>query len=53
LQRCHYQPLIWQVRSSPSGSRIVESLAELPPEEQLQFARLWANATGGLNFHEN
>jgi hypothetical protein len=31
----------------------VETLGELPQEEQLDFARLWANATGGLNFHEN
>jgi hypothetical protein len=31
----------------------VETLGELPPEEQLEFARLWVNATGGLNFHEN
>ena len=32
----------------------VETLGELPQEEQLEFARLWANATGGLrNFHEN
>jgi hypothetical protein len=31
----------------------VETLGELPPEEQMEFARLWANATGGLNFHAN
>jgi hypothetical protein len=31
----------------------VETLGELPPEEQIEFARLWANATGGLNFHAN
>jgi hypothetical protein len=31
----------------------VETPGELPQEEQLEFARLWANATGGLNFHEN
>jgi hypothetical protein len=31
----------------------VETLGELPQEEQLEFARLWENATGGPNFHEN
>jgi hypothetical protein len=31
----------------------VETLGELPPEEQLEFARLWANATGGNKLHEN
>lgn len=31
----------------------VETLGELPPEEQLEFARLWANATGGAKLHEN
>ena len=30
-----------------------ETLGELPPEEQLEFARLWANATGGAKLHEN
>ena len=31
----------------------VETLDELPPEEQLEFARLWANATGGTKLNEN
>ena len=31
----------------------VETLGELPPEEQLEFARLWANATGGAKLNEN
>ena len=31
----------------------VETLGELPPEEQLEFARLWANATSGGNSREN
>jgi hypothetical protein len=31
----------------------VETLGELPQEEQLEFARLWANATGGVKVHEN
>jgi hypothetical protein len=31
----------------------VETLGELPQEKQLEFARLWANATCGPNFHEN
>jgi hypothetical protein len=31
----------------------VETLGELPPEEQLEFARLWANATGGVKSHDN
>ena len=31
----------------------VETLGELPQEEQLEFARLWANATGGVKLHEN
>jgi hypothetical protein len=32
---------------------MVETLGELPPEEQLEFARLWANATGGEKSQEN
>jgi hypothetical protein len=31
----------------------VETLGELSPEEQLEFARLWANATGGAKLNEN
>jgi hypothetical protein len=31
----------------------VETLGELPQEEQREFARLWANATGGSKMHEN
>jgi HEPN domain-containing protein len=31
----------------------VETLGELPPEEQQEFARLWANATGGVKLNEN
>jgi len=31
----------------------VETLGELPQEEQLEFARLWANATGGAKVQEN
>ena len=31
----------------------VETLGELPQEEQHEFARLWANATGGVKLHEN
>jgi hypothetical protein len=31
----------------------VETLGELPQEEQQEFARLWANATGGVKLHEN
>jgi hypothetical protein len=31
----------------------VETLGELPQEEQLEVARLWANATGGVKLHEN
>jgi hypothetical protein len=31
----------------------VETLGELPQEEQLEFARLWANATGGRKLREN
>ena len=31
----------------------VETLGELPQEEQREFARLWANATGGVRVHEN
>src|ERR1700674_3939463 len=31
----------------------VETLGELPQEEQLEFVRLWANATGGVKLHEN
>lgn len=30
-----------------------ETLGELPPEERLEFARLWTNATGGAKPHEN
>ena len=30
-----------------------ETLGELPPEEQLEFGRLWANATGGAKLNEN
>jgi hypothetical protein len=35
------------------ASHKVETLGELPPEEQLEFARLWANATGGGKMREN
>jgi hypothetical protein len=28
-------------------------LGELPQEVQLEFARLWANATSGVKMHEN
>jgi uncharacterized membrane protein YccC len=31
----------------------VETLGELPPEKQQEFARLWANATGGVKLNEN
>jgi hypothetical protein len=31
----------------------VETLGELPQEEQREFARLWANAMGGAKLHEN
>ena len=31
----------------------VETLGELPQEEQLEFARLWTNATSGGKSHEN
>ena len=31
----------------------VETLGELPQEEQHEFARLWANAMGGVKLHEN
>src|SRR5260370_37566266 len=31
----------------------VETLGQLPQEEQLEFARLWANATGGMKIHQN
>jgi hypothetical protein len=31
----------------------VETLGELPQEVQLEFARLWANATGGAKLQEN
>jgi len=31
----------------------VETLGELPQEEQLEFARRWVNATGGAKLHEN
>jgi hypothetical protein len=31
----------------------VEMLGELPREEQLEFARLWTNATSGMKTHEN
>lgn len=31
----------------------LETLGELPQEEQREFARLWANAKGGVNLHEN
>ena len=31
----------------------VETLGELPTEEQLEFARLWVNATGGAKLHDN
>jgi hypothetical protein len=31
----------------------VETLGELSQEEQTEFARLWANATGGVKFPEN
>ena len=35
------------------GKYKIESLGELPQEEQLEFARLWANATGGVKLDEN
>jgi hypothetical protein len=31
----------------------VETLGELLAEEQLEFARLWGNATGGAKLQEN
>ena len=31
----------------------VQTLGELPQEEQREFARLWANATGGAKPNEN
>jgi len=31
----------------------VKTLGELPQQEQLEFARLWANATGGVKLNEN
>lgn len=31
----------------------VETLGELPQEEQMEFARLWTNATGGVKLHQN
>jgi hypothetical protein len=31
----------------------VETMGQLPPEEQLEFARLWANAMGGAKLHGN
>jgi hypothetical protein len=31
----------------------VETLGELPKEEQLEFARLWASATGGAKLQDN
>ncbi len=31
----------------------VQTLGELPPAEQQEFARLWVNATGGLKPQEN
>jgi hypothetical protein len=31
----------------------IETLGELPREEQLEFARLWVNATSGGKSHEN
>jgi hypothetical protein len=31
----------------------VETLGELPQDEQLEFVRLWANATGGAKSREN
>lgn len=31
----------------------VETLGELPQEEQLEFARLWTNATGGVKLQDN
>jgi hypothetical protein len=31
----------------------VKTLGELPQEEQLEFVRLLANATGGAKLHEN
>jgi hypothetical protein len=30
-----------------------ETLGKLPQEEQLEFARLWVNATGGVKLHQN
>jgi hypothetical protein len=35
------------------GEYKIETLGELPQEEQLEFARLCANATGGVKLHEN
>jgi hypothetical protein len=32
---------------------MVKTLGELPLEEQVEFARLWSNATGGARLHEN
>jgi hypothetical protein len=29
------------------------TLGDLPEEEQLEFARMWVNATGGAKLHEN
>ena len=31
----------------------VETLGELPQEEQMEFARLWTKATGGAKLQEN
>jgi hypothetical protein len=31
----------------------IETLGELPEEDQLEFARLWTNATGGGKSNEN
>jgi hypothetical protein len=31
----------------------VETLGELPEEEQREFVRLWSNATGGAKPHKN
>lgn len=31
----------------------VETLAELPQDEQREFARLWVNAMGGVKLHDN
>lgn len=35
------------------GKYKVETLGELPQDEQMEFARLWANATGGAKLREN